>query len=192
MIQIRTASPSVSFEEPAGLLVRDLLTCHGHIRRFTGVAVRLATAPAAHVREIEEAAAGLVDYFGRALPLHVADEDQSLYPRLLELPREPALADAIERMTAEHGPLEGLLGAALPRWRRVAANARVLPGLRRDLLDLADALEVGFTAHLRSEETIVFPALPRLAPEHIVAIRREMKQRRAPLSGRGTTIALDG
>src|SRR5690349_2192994 len=101
MIQIRTATQSISLEDPAGLLLRDLLTCHGHIRSFSTVAVRLAGAPAEHVRQIEEAARRLVDYFGRALPLHVADEDQSLLPRLLRVQTETHVRDAIERMTAE-------------------------------------------------------------------------------------------
>src|SRR6516164_5551174 len=61
----------------------DLLSeCHDRIRAFTGLAGRLASSGSVSDNEIRDAAGQLVRYFSESLPLHVADEEESILPRL--------------------------------------------------------------------------------------------------------------
>jgi hypothetical protein len=140
--------------------------------------------------ELAAAAAALCDYFGRALPLHVLDEEESLRPRLLALPDDALVAAAVERMHAEHGPIERLVAEGLACWRPLAlapgtsARSQVtldaLEATRPALTDVARALADAFDGHLAGEERDVFPAIERLPGALLVTIRAEMKQRRTP------------
>src|ERR1700758_1968682 len=65
-----------------------LLGCHQRIRHFTGVAVKLAHAQSAGPDEIVQAAASVHRYYSVSLPLHEADEEDTLRPRLNSLADE--------------------------------------------------------------------------------------------------------
>src|ERR1035438_3218069 len=68
----------------------DLLTgCHQRIRHFTGVAIKLAHAQGAAPDEIRQAAGGVHRYYSVSLPLHEADEDQTLQSRLRDVADQP-------------------------------------------------------------------------------------------------------
>jgi len=190
MIEIRRPRERTDLELPTELLRRDLMECHGHIRRFSALAVRLTTRPDVSPSEASEAARALLGYFERALPLHVADEDDSLRPRLLALPDDAVLAAAVTRMHDEHGPIEALLAEAIPAWRRLLGDPRLLGDHRDVLAAAARELEHTLAAHLAAEEAVVFPALTRLEDEAAVAIRREMRQRRVSAPTVVTTAAI--
>jgi iron-sulfur cluster repair protein YtfE (RIC family) len=182
MLTIRKPTPALATDDPVALLQRDLASCHEKIRRFTRVSIRLSEAPTAPPEEIAGAARLLVDYFGRALPLHVLDEDESLRPRLQRArPGDPALARALALMTEEHGPLDALVAAGVRRWEHLVGAPADLPGMRLELGELGRALELGFHGHLASEEAVIFPAISCLDEEDVVAIRHEIHaRRRAP------------
>src|SRR5690606_25886197 len=83
-------------------LLELLTACHERIRRFTAMAVAL-TEPSAQSRppsEVTDAADGVRRYLAVALPLHAADEELSITPRLRA--RAPSLAPALDRMCQEH------------------------------------------------------------------------------------------
>jgi hemerythrin-like domain-containing protein len=159
-------------------VVDSLLACHARIRNFCGLAGRLATAVDSPRSEIAEAARAVNRYFTIALPLHVADEDVSLRPRLERV--APALAEALARMTSEHAAIEQVLADAAPRWRTIAAepgrHAELTIALARD----AKRLDELFAPHLRAEETLLFPELPRLLDaDELRTVRGELRARRA-------------
>src|SRR5512135_2411098 len=80
-----------------------LLACHQRIRHFSGVAVKLAHAHGVAENEIVQAAAGLHRYFTVALPLHEADENLSLHPRLRRaVPVEELTGRAADAMVDQH------------------------------------------------------------------------------------------
>ncbi len=155
--------------DDGGDAVDRLLACHARIRRFTALAARLVEpAPAA---EVAEAAAAVHRYFTVALPLHVADEEHSLAPRLPSLPELAA-------MTAEHRAIESLLADLAGHWSEVAAAPARAAALARPLADGASALARHFDAHLPPEESAIFPAVRRLPPAAQRAIVDEMLARR--------------
>jgi iron-sulfur cluster repair protein YtfE (RIC family) len=149
-----------------------LLECHARIRSFAELALQLATldAPAP---EISDAAARVHRYFHEALPLHVADEEHSVAPRLRRfVPEAAAALDAMER---EHRGHDELLARLLPAW----ASIRDGNSLRERTLPDATLLSSRFAEHLAEEERIVIPALARLPPDEGSALTGEMRARRA-------------
>src|ERR1051326_5002660 len=68
-------------DEPSDIV--DLLKeCHERIRTFINLAGRLAKAEEISDTDVRDGAGRVARYFSEALPLHVADEEQSILPRL--------------------------------------------------------------------------------------------------------------
>src|SRR5437762_12814931 len=88
-----------SAEEPSDI-VDLLIACHERIRFFVDLARRLADAHDLPADEIRDAAMRVVRYFSESLPLHVADEEESIMPRLSG--RAPNLDDTLQAMQREH------------------------------------------------------------------------------------------
>lgn len=156
-----------------------LLGCHARIRHFTQLAVKLAQ-PATPLHLIPEAAAGVHRYYAHALPLHEADENDSVYPRLDSALRaakaeHPELMAANHAMVQQHRVLNRLIAQLLPQW----LEAQVHPESAAASAPMAAALQRAWDEHLGLEESVIFPALDRfLGPEDRASIRLEMVERR--------------
>jgi hypothetical protein len=160
--------------------VEALLACHQRIRHFTSLAAALATTPGASLQEIAEVARAVGRYFELALPLHAADEDLSVAPRLLARGADEPLWMALQTMSAQHVSSDATLVEALPLWRRVAADPAALAAQAARLGELARALAAHWEDHLGMEETIIFPAITaRLDDAERAAMLAEMRARRA-------------
>jgi hypothetical protein len=159
-------------------VVGPLLDCHARIRSFAALARRIVEIEASEA-DVAEAAAGVERYFRVALPLHVADEEMSIRPRLLAAKPSPDIVVALEAMTEEHGVIEALLARLLPGWSALSARPSDLGGLAPALAAGAAELALRFDAHLEGEERALFPAVRALPREDALAIRAEMAARRA-------------
>ena len=62
-------------------LVSLLLECHHRIRGFSALGVELGTRADLPAADVVQGCERVERYFGEALPLHVADEEESLLPR---------------------------------------------------------------------------------------------------------------
>ena len=116
-------------------------------------------------------------FFSRAVARHEADEEESLFPRLVSV---PALVPLMTKLGAEHREHEILhrrLGAVL---RSIEEGE--LPSA--ELRDLALALSNAYRTHLEEEEKVLFPAAREaLGADALGDIAREMEDRRR--GGRG-------
>src|SRR5689334_19419821 len=113
-IQISERSAANLPDHPGGV-IDLLLDCHGRIRHFLTLAERLADAPpSTPPSDLSETAAAVRRYFTVALPLHVADEDRSISPRLRA--RAPAVAALLDELEVEHAAIEGAIAVAAPLW----------------------------------------------------------------------------
>lgn len=158
-------------QDPPALL--DLLhDCHARIRRFGAMAGSIAAADDAADAEVRDAALAVARYFREALPLHVADEEHSIAPRLHGV--DAALA-AMHREHEAHGPLVADL---IETCTRVAEA----PARRAELAAPAAAAVAAFEAHLADEERTIFPAIARLSAEDQAAIVAELRARRGTIS----------
>jgi hemerythrin-like domain-containing protein len=162
----------------------DLLVgCHQRIRRFTGVAVKLAHAHGATAEEIGQAAASVHRYYSVSLPLHEADEDHTLQPRLLAVSDEK-VRHGLLAMEDQHQAIDELIERLLPLLVLVKNNPDTLAQVGGEMCSITKALEEIFRAHLQMEEEVIFPAIREVLPESTRAeMLHEMQQRRRQGSG---------
>ncbi len=174
--QIKPVSKPSASQDAAELL----LACHQRIRHFSGVAVRLAHGHGATEPEIAQAADGLHRYFSVALPLHEADENQSLHPRLRRAVPEGELAGpAADAMLDQHMAIDELVERLIPLWVLLKSAPGRLPELSAELCALSKRLSEIFDAHLKLEEETIFPAMRKyLSASDLSDIVTEMQDRR--------------
>lgn len=161
-------------EDLAGLL----LDCHARIRHFLRVAVEVGARQDLSDPAVVDACQRVERYFTQALPLHVADEEESLLPRLNGL--DPELDRRLEAMRAEHethDPLVAGLLAASGATREAPAD----PAARQALREAAERLTAALEPHLQAEEAVVLPAVrARLSPAAQAEVISELRARRRP------------
>lgn len=165
---------------PPGDSAVDLLVdCHGRIRTFSDLAVRLTDACESFaIDDIANAAERVHRYFTVALPLHVADEDETLRPWLER--HAPELLDILATLTREHREAEDLLAELRSTWQSLA-RAPAQAALRIATAAPAERLRALLKRHLALEEERVFPVLGQiLSPGEERAIVAEFRARRAP------------
>ncbi len=164
--------------EPAALL----LECHQRIRDFCTLARRL-TEPGISEDVTAEAAGRVHRYFIEALPLHAADEDETLEPRLRG--RSSVLDAALDRMSREHQVHQPLVARLCELTRVLADNPAELASISAELSTVALQLEDQLLDHIEHEERTIIPAIAEYLPprtrESIVAqfaARRHAKPQR--------------
>jgi hemerythrin-like domain-containing protein len=169
------AAASTTSEDAISLL----LGCHQRIRHFTGVAQRLAESPEAPPDDRTAAAIAVLRYFTVALPLHEADENESVFPRLrAALPAGPLL-EANSAMVEQHRALNAALAQLIPLWRRIEHEPAAQPTLTAALIENTQQMKGLWDVHLRLEEETVFPAMQQfLDARGLEEIRGEMRTRR--------------
>lgn len=137
------SSQAPGFDEPVGVL----RACHARIERHCTTLLKLPE----HLRragcdgEAREAARRIVRYFSSAARDHHHDEEQDLFPILRGL--DPDLAEAIDRLEAQHGEMEA-------QWNVLAPQLRT-PGTIADI-DAFESLALRFVQayrrHIETEE----------------------------------------
>jgi iron-sulfur cluster repair protein YtfE (RIC family) len=156
-----------------------LMGCHERIRYFTAMSSRLATAEDQPAPQIEQAAGALVRYFTVSLPLHEADENESLHPRLRSA-ASAAVAAASEEMVRQHAGIDAVVAELLPLWEKVQREPHQLHNLAAAMAENTCRLQELWDTHLKLEEQTVFPAMQQfLSPQELETIREEMHRRRA-------------
>jgi iron-sulfur cluster repair protein YtfE (RIC family) len=130
--------------------------------------------------EIADAAAAIFRYFSLALPMHEADENTTLFPRICAAePEGGLLRQAAETMVEQHKAIDELVAELLLICSALDGAPGRLPALAPRLEHVTSALERIFAAHLHLEETVIFPAVVQLFPaEENEKILREMEERR--------------
>ena len=170
------AAPVASFEVPLEMLS----ACHGRIDRQCATLHALVPHLAVQGADpaAREAATAVMRYFDSAAPQHHADEEEDLFPALLE---SMAGSDAvcvrelIATLVAEHRALEAA-------WRRVrAALEAIVAGSADARLAGADvqALAGLYERHIAREESELLPMAARLLDDAALErIGRAMRARR--------------
>lgn len=100
------AEPGPDFSDPLGLL----RACHGRVERFAELALTIADELDGEPpgEAVSRTAGRVLRYFDEAAPLHHADEENDLLPRLRKrLPAEEAarLTPLLDALAAEHAAL---------------------------------------------------------------------------------------
>lgn len=167
-----------SSDHPPEDAVQLLMACHLRIRHFSATAVKLAHAQAASPADIRMSAAGVSRYLSVSLPLHEADEEESVRPRLNAVGDE-RVRRALVAMHDQHQAIDELVERLLPLLKLVERNPDAIHNVGAEICSTAKALQEIFDAHLKLEEEVVFPAIPQALPEQErAAMLKEMQQRR--------------
>lgn len=160
-----------------------LIGCHQRIRHFTGVAVKLAHAQGASVEEVVQAASGVHRYYTVSLPLHEADEEETVRP-LLDAIGDEKLRHALLAMTDQHLAIDELLERLLPLLVMVRNNPDTIHMAGGEMCSITKALHEIFNAHLQLEEEVIFPAIREALPDDVRGeMLREMQNRRKQGTG---------
>ncbi len=155
-----------------------LIGCHQRIRHFTGVAGKLAHAQAATPEEVVQAAAGVHRYYTVSLPLHEADEEETVRPRL-DWDGDEKLRHALIAMADQHLAIDELVERLLPLLVMVRNNPSTIHATGSEMCSITKALDEIFRAHLQLEEEVIFPAIREALPENVRAeMLQEMQGRR--------------
>lgn len=168
-------SPAASFEAPLEMLA----ACHGRIERQCATLRRLVPHVAAHGADApaREAAQAVMRYFDHAALDHHADEEQDLFPALLEAMAGSdavCLRDLTEQLSLQHRELEAQWRALRGVLERVAAGGAVA-------LDaaLVERFVGAYELHLQRENDELLPMAARLIDDDsLQRIGRAMRQRR--------------
>ena len=168
-------APNAGFEVPLEMLS----ACHLRIARQCATLRRLAVHLAEHGPDDQAraAAANVMRYFDTSALHHHADEEQDLFPALLEsmAGSDPVcLRELTQGLAAEHRELEA-------RWRAVrGALAEVAAGGSATLAsEDVDALVGLYERHIEREEQELLPMAARLlGNEELDRIGRAMRERR--------------
>ncbi len=165
--------------KPASPELLDLLLeCHGRIRAFTTLAVRLSEARDVPAAEIADSAERVAQYFGRALPLHAQDEELSLVPRLRG--HDEQLDDELAEMCEEHEAHEESVAELVALCSALRDEPDRHLELAPTLGETARELQAHFGPHLAREEQHIFPALAtQLDANTRAEIVKEMRARRS-------------
>ena len=158
--------------------VIDLLyECHGRIRRFMNLAMTLGDAPATSAAETSSVAGQIRRYFRVALPLHLADEDTLIVPRLRG--REARVDEALTTMQADHEVHASFVNRLVAVCTVLEREPRRLPSVATALAERAVMLSQVLEPHLLLEESIIFPALrglPRRDREDLYRAMRRLRE----------------
>ena len=169
------SAPTAGFEAPLEMLS----ACHGRIEDQCATLRRLQAHLPGHGsdEQARSAAAGLMRYFDVAAKQHHDDEEQDLFPALLEsmAGSDPVcLRELTARLAAEHRELES-------RWRRLrAVLARVVEGAPATLgIEEIDGFAGLYARHIECEEQELLPMAARLlGDDELELIGRAMRERR--------------
>jgi hemerythrin-like domain-containing protein len=164
-------SGAPTFDDPLGML----RACHGRIERQLGTLQRLVAHLPEHGadRDAQAAARAILRYFDNAAPNHHADEEASVFPRLIA--RAPAAGTMIATLERDHH------GAFEANWRRLRPLLVAIAAGARDTLPPDFVREVceAYAAHIALENDRLFPLCEEtLLPEELAAIGAEMAARR--------------
>ncbi len=160
-----------------------LLGCHDRIRHFTEVGARLAQSPQAPASDRIEAARAVLRYYTIALPLHEADENESVYPRLKRALPPGELAHANQEMVDQHAGIDATIAELVPMWQQIEREPESQNELGEPLRLRTEHLRSLWNAHLALEEEQVIPAMRKyLATEELSKIAQEMRDRRQPVT----------
>lgn len=158
--------------------IQLLAACHARIRHFSAAAVKLAHAQSASADDIRMSAAGVYRYLSVSLPLHEADEEDTVRPRLDAVADDHA-RHALIAMHDQHQAIDELVERLLPLLLMVERNPAAIHDVGAEMCSVTKALQEIFEAHLKLEEDVIFPAILTALPENERDMMlKEMQQRR--------------
>jgi hemerythrin-like domain-containing protein/formiminotetrahydrofolate cyclodeaminase len=168
------------FTQPIELM----MDCHRRIEHFLDVLIKVAAQQGRGelTDEGRRALHAALDYFRHAAPRHIADEEQSLFPRMRQIDTPP-LRDALAemaRLESDHRQVETAHQRIDAIGRNWLEHGRLDEAACDELTGLLRQLAASYAEHIQLEDQRVFAlASQTLDAASLQAIGWEMKQRRS-------------
>lgn len=158
-------SPSAGFDNPLEMLE----ACHQRVRQTCALVERIAE----HIEdegideEVRTAVASALRYFDVAGRDHHRDEEEDLFPAMLEAAspgRRVGVEAVVERLQADHQALDAL-------WADLRARLEAVVNGSASSLDraCARAFTSAYADHIAEEERLLLPLARRLLPPAAIA-----------------------
>lgn len=174
-------APAVGFEQPFEMLH----VCHERVQRTLDLLARLINhiEQQGHDASSRSAASDVLRYFDLAAPLHHADEETHVFPRLLAQD-DPAQCQAVHRLLQEHREMETTWTALRP-WLVEVAGSEAGPQagvpVSAEVQATARHFAELYAGHLICEERWAFKqARAGLSEDALAQMGRSMQARRSP------------
>jgi hemerythrin-like domain-containing protein len=176
-IDFRT--PTAGYDEPLELWQ----ACHERVLRMVGLLQRLCE----HLEregadeKARVTATSILRYFDEAAPKHHADEEQDLFPRLLQRLRAREDTAAAEKVADEIASLEADHAEMKSIWLALREVLLQIEAGRAGVIDaaLAALFATRYRHHVEVEDTKIAPALRRaLTDKDLATIGQAMAARR--------------
>ncbi len=170
-------TPAPGFEDPLELL----RACHSRIETQCATLRKLPPHLAAHGcdAQAQQAALAILRYFDTAGQHHHQDEEQDLFPCLLNS-HDAEAGGLVQRLLAEHTVMEAA-------WQRLRPQLLAVAQERAATLD-ADTVDNfirGYDEHIALENSQLLPLASRLlAPAELETLGRNMAARRGVVQTR--------
>ena len=160
-VQIGATSPD--FSDPICLLS----DCHRRVEMFLGslkaIGVNYEVLDDKGAQALENA----LRYFRQAAPKHTADEEESLFPRLLQLGDEVSSAlSEVDRLQEDHrwaAPLHDEVESIGALW---IADRQLPEDIRERFRCAVEQLQDMYSKHIHVEDTVLFPLANQILPPH--------------------------
>lgn len=166
-----------ALEVPPDRPITLLLGAHDRLRTFGRLASSLTRAGQSSPAEVAESSVRLARFFDLAIPIHEADEEETLGTMLPS--RAPELADALRVMKEQHRHLHEILDELRPHWETLSRDPESLGSEPWDLRSAGRRLDAVLRVHLALEENVVFPVVDRLDDRFQDELRAALWARRA-------------
>jgi hemerythrin-like domain-containing protein len=167
------SKPDSGFDDPLGML-RD---CHRRIEHFLDILCAVAERAQGRILTQEEIAAvqSALNYFRVGGQRHTADEEYSLFPRLIAA---GGVAE-LDRLEDDHRDAAQLHAEVEVLYQGWISGGLLAESDSRRLLSSTGRLHDAYQAHIQIEDNVVFPkAAQVLDKDAIEAIGREFRARR--------------
>jgi hemerythrin-like domain-containing protein len=175
--------PDKDFTDPIGVLE----DCHRRIEKFLDVLLALAgqTQSSPFRNEQRDAIESALRYFREAAPKHVADEEDSLFPRMRAAQHNEVLSD-LDELHSDHLTVAENHSAVEELFRRWLTDGLLSSPDHEHLISLLQSLRETYARHIKQEETQLFPHAARLlTPNDLKAVGLEMAKRRGLAAAQG-------
>lgn len=172
--------PDSNFTDPIGMLV----DCHRRIEKFLDVLLTFARQAQGNpfTNEQRHAIETALRYFREAAPKHVADEEDSLFPRLRGSQHREvkAMLSDLDELHSDHLTVVENHSAVEEVFRRWLTDGLLPSPDHAALVSLLHSLRETYARHIKQEETQLFPHVARiLTPTDLKAVGLEMAKRRS-------------
>lgn len=157
-----------------------LHACHERVQRSLDLLARLLSHLEHHGHDApaRSAAKDVLRYFDLAAPLHHADEEQHVFPRLL-IQADAEQRRSVQRLLDEHRQMEAIWAALRP-WLVQCATEGSTPPVTAEVRQNVQAFTALYAGHLTCEERWAFAqAREGLSDEALAAMGRSMQTRRS-------------